>query len=197
MNTKDIPLEPGCYFFKNSTGIIVYIGNAKCLKKRVSSYFTKNHQDPKTQALVKEIRNVEVIVTKTEVEALLLEANLIKKHTPKYNIDLKDSKRYAYILATQEDFPRLLVARNQLDKGKYFGPFVSAAERDDLLKIVRMVFKIRTCKKLPKKACLRYHIGLCSAPCINKIPKEQYCSDVSNSEKVLSGKTDEDRKSVV
>ena len=117
------------------------------LKKRVHSYFSKA-LDPKTQALVASIKDIDYIVTETEVEALILENNLIKQHNPKYNINLKDSKRYAYIEVTGDEFPRLLLSR-KLGKGEYFGPFPSAEQRDYVLSMLQRSFQLRTCKKLP------------------------------------------------
>lgn len=176
-NLSSLPNLSGCYLFKDQKGIIIYIGKAKSLKKRVSSYFQKpiSEYDQKTKVMVEQIDSVDFIVTNTEVEALILENNLIKKHSPKYNVNLKDSKRYAYIILTKEDFPRLLIAR-KLDEisAEYFGPFISAEKRDYVIETLKRVFKLRTCKKFPKKPCLRYHIGLCNAPCINLISKEDY-----------------------
>ena len=188
-----IPKNPGCYLFKDINGTILYIGKAKNLVKRVRSYFTKRHIDSKTRKLVSKIDSVDFFVTDSEIEALILENNLIKKHAPKYNIDLKDSKRYAYIELTNEEFPRFLIARkiDSKTESRYFGPFVSAAARDHILEAIRRIFKIRTCKKLPKRACLRYSIGLCSAPCTGSITKMGYLNDVTSAKMVLEGKNKE------
>jgi len=150
-----LPLKPGVYFYKDTKGKIIYIGKAKALKKRVSSYFSKHHED-KTALLVKEISSIETIITNTEVEALLLEARLIRQHKPKYNIDLKDGTRYAYLKITHEAFPRLLTVRKRLpDKAKYFGPFTDGTARENSARLLRNIFKIRTCApKLPKQTCL-------------------------------------------
>lgn len=188
---KSIPHSPGCYQFKDNHGMIIYIGKAKDLAKRVSSYFQKKDHDPKTQVLVSQIDDVDFIATDSEAEALILENNLIKKYSPKYNIDLKDSKRYAYLMITEEKYPRLLLARNKSEKGRYYGPFVSADTREEVRELLIKTFKIRTCKKLPKKECLRYHIGLCSAPCIGAISDEEYEKNVESAEFVLSGKVKE------
>jgi excinuclease ABC subunit C len=188
INLKELPTDSGCYLFKDSEGAIIYIGKAKNLRKRVSSYFQKKDHDPKTKQLVSQIKDLDFIVTKTEVEAFVLENNLIKKHKPKYNIDLKDSKKYAFIEITDEQFPRLLVARSREAKGKLFGPFVSAESRDYILNFLRRTFKIRTCKILPKKKCIRYDIGLCTAPCINKISKKDYNEDIKSIQEILNGK---------
>jgi len=186
-----LPDNPGCYLFKDGSGRVIYIGKAKSIRKRVQSYFQKTGQDPKTQALVRHVDSVSYIVTDNEVEAILLENNLVKKHNPKYNIKLKDAKRYAFIKLTEEKFPRLLIARRRTGSGKFFGPFVSAAARDYILTTLRKIFQVRTCKRLPRKACLRFHIGLCQAPCIGKIEKEKYARNIRAAEMVLKGKTNE------
>jgi len=186
---SDIPHLPGCYLFRQK-GKIIYIGKAKDLKKRVSSYFKKKDHDAKTQLLVEQADDVDFIVTQNEIEALILENNLIKKNQPHFNINLKDAKRYAYLQRTEEDFPRLLLARKRT-KGKFFGPFVSGAERDQIRKLCLRMFKLRTCKRMPKKACLRHHINLCTAPCIGNVTKEQYAKQVRKAELLLSGHTSE------
>lgn len=186
-----LPEDPGCYIYKDKSGEIIYIGKAKSLKKRVSSYFQSKDHDEKTKKLVSEINNVEFFATTNEVEALVLENNLIKKHKPKYNINLKDSSRYAYITITEEEYPRILVARDRVQKGKYYGPFVSAEYRDHVIKVLRESFKIRTCAKLPKKSCLRFHIDLCTAPCINNISQLEYIESIKKIEKYLKGNSDE------
>lgn len=188
MNLSQIPTSSGCYLFKDSDGSIIYIGKAKNLKKRVSSYFQKKDHEPKTKQLVSQIKSFDFIVTRSEVEAFVLENNLIKKHKPKYNIDLKDSKKYAFIEITNEEFPRLIVARSRDVKGKFFGPFVSAESRDYILNFLKRTFKIRTCKVLPKKKCIRYDIGLCTAPCINKISKNEYDANIHAITEILNGK---------
>jgi len=185
-----IPKEPGCYLYKDDKGTIIYVGKAKDLSKRVRSYFSKKHLD-KTALLVQNISSVDFIVTSSEAEALLLENTLIKKHQPKYNVDLKNGQRYAYIRITNETFPRLVVARDQREKGKYFGPFVSGQVRDDILQTLIKTFHIRTCKRLPKRACLRYHINLCDAPCVAKISEEEYNLAIEKCVMVLKGKTKE------
>ena len=184
----ELPREPGCYLYKDSKGTIIYIGKAKDLRKRVSSYFQKKDLDVKTQVLIQNIADVEVFVTKNEVEALILENNLIKRHQPKYNINLKDSKRYAYIQITDEEFPKLLTAR-RITEGKFFGPFVSGLERDYVQQLLIRQFRIRTCKKMPKKPCLRYHINLCDAPCSGYVSKERYGERIARITVILQGKT--------
>ncbi|MBU0614612.1 MAG: excinuclease ABC subunit UvrC [Nanoarchaeota archaeon] len=182
IDLSNLPDSPGCYIYKDKTGRIIYVGKAKNLKKRIKSYFQKDN-DTKTQILVNNIASYEFIATSTETEALILENNLIKKHQPKYNIDLKDSKRYAYIAVTSDKFPRLNIARKRTDE--VYGPFVSAKERDYVLTFLRKTFKVRTCNKLPKKACLRFHLKLCDAPCIGNITEEDYLADINKAKEVL------------
>ncbi len=191
MNLEHIPTDSGCYIYKDAAGKIIYIGKAKNLKKRVSSYFQKKDHDPKTNVLINKIDSFEYIITQNEKESLILENNLIKKHQPKYNIDLKDSKRYAYIMLTKELFPRALVARDKTQVGDYFGPFTSAEDRDTLLRFTNNIFQIRTCKKLPKRVCLRFHMGLCSAPCIGNVTEKEYTLQVEHAKELLLGKEKE------
>jgi len=187
----ELPEDPGCYLFSNAAGEIIYIGKAKNLKKRITSYFQRGEHDQKTEALLQRVASVDFIITETEVEALILENTLIKKHQPKYNINLKDAKNYAFIQITVDEFPRIGIARRVEGNGTFFGPFVSAKERDYLLSVVKKTFYLRSCRRLPKRPCLRYHIGSCSAPCIGKIKREDYLKEVRRAESVLRGKTDE------
>ncbi len=193
INLENIPSSPGCYIYKDVLGKVIYVGKAKNLKKRVSSYFLKKDHDTKTQALVSNISSVDFIVTSNELEALVLENNLIKKYMPKYNIDLKTGQRYAYIQLTKETFPRLLTLREKPSGKDYnvFGPFVSGQNRLETIRFLNKQFKLRTCKRLPKKPCVRYHIGYCSAPCINNITKEEYSKTIDTVKKILSGKSQE------
>ncbi|WNY27110.1 excinuclease ABC subunit UvrC [Methanolapillus ohkumae] len=186
-----IPQSPGCYIYRNKDQEIIYIGKAKNLKKRVSSYFQKRDHDPKTRLLVKNIDSAEYILTENEVEALILENTLIKKHTPKYNIDLKDAKNYAFIYLTDDEFPRIGILRKATTRGKLYGPFVSAADRDVVLDVVKKTFKLRSCRNLPKRPCLRHHIGHCSAPCVRNISREEYKKSIEKADFVLRGNTDE------
>jgi len=187
---KILPTEPGCYLFKNSSGTILYIGKAKNLKKRIKQYNKPNDLDEKTKAMISHAKNVDFIVTDNEVESLVLENTLIKKYQPKYNIRLKDAKSHTYLLLTDEEFPRLIIDRRGKGRGKLFGPFVSATERDYILQFLKKIFTLRSCNKMPKKACLRYHINLCDAPCIGNISKSQYSKKVSNVKMILTGHTD-------
>jgi len=189
LNLNHLPKNPGCYFFKDRQQNILYIGKAKNIQKRVKTYYTKKNLDLKTHNLLKTAESIDYIVTDNEVEALILENTLIKKHQPKYNISLKDAKTYAFIQLTEEQYPRLLVARNKKQPGRYYGPFVSASERDYILHFLRRAFGVRTCKKMPKKPCLRYHIQLCDAPCAGYISKQQYQINIAKTKLVMSGKT--------
>ena len=190
IDLSKLPTNPGCYIYKNKDNQIIYIGKAKNLKKRVNTYFSREDLDPKTSALVSNISSVDFIVTNTEMEALLLENNLIKKNKPKYNIELKDSREYTYLKLTTETFPRLVILREKPKSNEIvFGPFTSSQDRDYILKFVNKEFMLRTCKKLPKVPCIRYHIGHCTAPCINKITEEDYNKTIKNVSLLLSGKT--------
>jgi excinuclease ABC subunit C len=189
IDLTSIPVAPGCYLFKDRSGRIIYIGKAKSLRKRVASYFQKTGLDPKTEILVEKAESVDFIATDSEVEALILENNLIKKHQPKYNIDLKDSKNYAYLQITDEDFPRLLIARKKTGQGRFFGPFVSAQERDHVRYVLNKTFGFRRCKKMPKTPCLRYHINICSTPCTDRITREDYNSRIEKAKLILRGRT--------
>jgi excinuclease ABC subunit C len=187
--TSSIPNDPGVYIFKNSREEIIYIGKAKNLKKRVSNYFSNKNHSLKTQLLVKQIKEAEYLIVDNEVEALLLENKLIKQHKPKYNIMLKDSKTYAYILITDENFPRILSTRKLGKRGKYFGPYVGGFSRKEVIELCVKLFNLRICKNLPKRACLNYHINLCTAPCINVVSKEEYAIQVAGAVEFLKGNT--------
>jgi excinuclease ABC subunit C len=182
-----LPNKPGCYLFLNKQGSILYVGKAKNLRKRVKSYQQQHTLDPKTQQLVKHIHTVDFIITDNEIEAFLLENTLIKKNQPKYNINLKDSKSYSYIRLTEEPFPRAVIARRKTGKGQYFGPFVSASDRDYILQFLKKTFHLRTCRRMPKKPCLRYHIHLCDAPCIGEISEEEYHAQIETVKQILKG----------
>jgi excinuclease ABC subunit C len=186
-----LPDAPGCYRFRDRSGTVIYIGKAKNLKKRVSGYFQKRDHDQKTAAMVGQIDSFDFIVTNTDVEAYILENNLIKAHQPKYNIDLRDSKRYAYIALSDEEFPRLSITRSARGEGSFFGPFVSAAERDHVFSAVKKVFRLRTCRRLTKRSCLRYHMGSCSAPCKGKVTPGEYRVQVEEAVAVLRGRSAE------
>ncbi|MDR2699634.1 MAG: excinuclease ABC subunit UvrC [Nitrososphaerota archaeon] len=186
----DIPTDPGVYLYRDVQGDILYVGKAKNLRSRVKSYFSSIDQTPKTRRLLLHIRSIDWIIVNNEVEALLLENKLIKQHTPKYNINLKDAKTYAYIALTREDYPRILTCRKVSFKLETFGPYTEGYTRQDLQRLVTKVFKLRTCKTMHKRACLNYHIGNCTAPCVEKITKEQYAEQIKNARQFLEGKFD-------
>lgn len=187
-----LPINPGCYLFRDAEKNIIYVGKAKNIRKRVGSYFQRPALDPKTQMLIQSIVTVDYIVTDSEVEAFLLENTLIKRHQPKYNINLKDAKSYAFIQVTDETFPRLLVARGKPSGlGRFYGPFVSGQERDYVLQFLNRTMALRTCRKLPKRACLRYYIHVCDAPCVGCISADDYAEKIHNAQLILQGKTQE------
>lgn len=168
-----LPDKPGCYLMKDRQGTIIYVGKAKVLKNRVRSYFTGSH-DAKTQRLVGEIVDFEYIITSSNIEALILELNLIKKHDPKYNVMLKDDKSYPYLKITNEEHPRLITTRQvKKDGGKYFGPYPNAGAANETKKLLDRLYPLRKCRTLPDKVCLYYHIGQCLAPCVNEVSAEQ------------------------
>ncbi len=185
------PKEPGVYMFKNSEGHIIYIGKAKSLKERLAQYFNNDPKAAKTALMLKNAADVEIMIVDSEVEALLLENRLIKQHQPKYNISLKDSKTYAYIKITEDAYPRIETARKVGRKGEFFGPYTDGSARKESMLLAIKAFKIRTCKTMPKRACISYHIGICTAPCIGNVTKEQYNQQVSLTKKFLKGDTKE------
>lgn len=182
-----LPDLPGCYLMKNKNGTIIYVGKAKILKNRVRSYFTGSH-DGKTQRLVSEIRDFEYIVTGSNMEALILECNLIKKHSPRYNVLLKDDKTYPYIKITNERHPRLEVTRKILkDKAKYFGPYPNAYAAQQTKKLLDRMYPLRKCNVMPKEVCLYYHMGQCLAPCVKEVPQETYDEMIQEIVSFLNG----------
>ncbi len=185
--SSEIPTDPGVYLYRDEAGEILYIGKAKNLRSRVRSYFSNIDKPVKTVQLVSRIRNIDWVVVNSEVEALLLENKLIKQHTPKYNISLKDAKTFAYIALTREPYPRVLMSRKVSRKLESFGPYTDGFTRQDLQRLVVKVFKLRICRKLPKRACLNFHIGLCSAPCNENVTFEQYTEQVAQARSFLGG----------
>ncbi|MBU3198000.1 excinuclease ABC subunit UvrC [Clostridium estertheticum] len=194
---KTLPDEPGVYLMKNDLGEIIYVGKAKILKNRVRQYFksSKNHS-VKVMAMVKNIAEFEYIVTDSEMEALILECNLIKKYSPRYNILLKDDKHYPFIKITiNEEFPRVFVTRNIAnDGGRYFGPYTDSAAVYSTIELIKQIFPLRTCRRnikegvLYDRPCLNYHIGLCKAPCTGYISKEDYGKIIKGALDLLTGK---------
>ena len=185
---KLLPEKPGCYLMKNSNGVIIYVGKAKILKNRVKSYFTGSH-NAKTTLLVSEREDFEFIMTNSNLEAYLLEINLIKKHRPKYNISLMDDKTYPYILITKEDNPRLLVVRNTKIKGELFGPYPNVSAARKTIDLLNSLYPFRKCNKIGKKECLYYHINNCLAPCIKDVKKEEYDEYIKKTKSFLKGDT--------
>ena len=193
---KLVPTQPGCYLYYDKDGGIIYVGKAKNLKRRVYSYFHKQHESPKTNILVSQIEKLEYIITDSEVEALILESHLIKKHKPKYNILLKDDKKYPYFLITDEDFPRIQVVRKKNlnpDKGRFYGPYTDVGAMYATLDFLKRLFPLKQCKtpKFTNRPCLYYHIGKCLAPCQGKVTPEEYQKLIQQVELFLSGKQSE------
>lgn len=189
-----LPDMPGCYLMKNSEGTIIYVGKAKVLKNRVRSYFIGSHNG-KTQRLVSEIRDFEYIVTGSNMEALILECNLIKKHMPRYNVLLKDDKTFPYLKITNEKHPRLEVTRRVLkDKAKYFGPYPNSYAAHQTKKLLDRMYPLRKCGVMPKEVCLYYHMGQCLAPCVKEVDKEQYDQISQEIGSFLSGGHEEIKK---
>ncbi|BFQ95454.1 excinuclease ABC subunit UvrC [Enterococcus cecorum] len=192
-----LPDQPGCYLMKDAQGQIIYVGKAKILKNRVRSYFTGSH-NTKTELLVSEIADFEYIVTESNVEALLLEINLIKKNQPKYNILLKDDKTYPFIKITNEKYPRLLITRKVLkDKAYYFGPYPNVGAANETKKLLDRLFPLRKCQVLPKEVCLYYHMHQCLAPCVFQIDPEVYEKMVQAIRRFLGGDYQEIRQGIV
>jgi excinuclease ABC subunit C len=198
LKIRQVPVDPGCYLFKNDQSKIIYIGKAKNLKNRVKTYFTKNQsKDPKTLSLVKKIHDVEFIATHSEVEALILENTLIKQHHPRYNILLKDDKTFPYVRITSEPYPRVLITRKLINDGsKYFGPYTDSKAIKNILRIIKKAFTVRSCqycldsatiqsKKI--KLCLQYHIHNCEGPCQDLISENDYNLMIANVEAFLKG----------
>ena len=182
-----LPDQPGCYLMKDRQGTIIYVGKAKVLKNRVRSYFTGSH-DGKTFRLVKEIEDCEYIVTSSNIEALILELNLIKKHDPKYNVMLKDDKTYPFIKLTAERHPRLIITRKvKKDKGKYFGPYPNAFAANETKKLLDRIYPLRKCNTLPDRVCLYYHLGQCLAPCVYDVEEQEYKKMVDDINRFLNG----------
>ncbi len=186
-----LPNSPGCYLFKDKQDKIIYVGKAKNLKNRIKSYSQKTELDIKTQHMVQHVKNLDYVITDNEIEAIILENTLIKKHQPKYNIRLKDAKSHSYILLTKEEYPRVVIDRRKTGKGRFYGPFISAQERDYVLHFLRKTFTLRTCKRLPKKPCLRFHINLCEAPCAGNISKKDYDEKIKKVKMMLNGKSND------
>lgn len=193
---KLVPEQPGCYIYYDKDDNIIYVGKAKNLKKRVYSYFHKQHESPKTVILVSQIERLEYIITDSEAESLILESHLIKQHKPKYNILLKDDKKYPYFLITDEDFPRIQVVRKKNlnpDKGRFYGPYTDVGAMYATLDFLKKLFPLKQCKnpKFSNRPCLYYHIGKCLAPCQGKVTPKEYQELIRQVELFLCGKQSE------
>lgn len=197
LKLKVLPNKPGVYQYFDKEGTIIYVGKAKDLKKRVSSYFNKNLDSGKTRVLVRQIVDIKYIIVDTELDALLLENNLIKKYQPKYNIQLKDDKTYPWICVKKEPFPRIFMTRRLIKDGsKYFGPYPNVKVIQTLISLIRDLYPLRTCslnlsdqkiKENRYKVCLEYHIGNCKAPCVKYEKKETYDQYMREIDQILKG----------
>lgn len=197
LQLKSLPEKPGIYQYFDEAGVIIYVGKAKNLKKRVNSYFTKHHDSNKTNVLVRKIHSIRYIIVDTELDALLLENNLIKKHQPRYNVLLKDDKTYPWICIKNEPFPRVFATRTKIKDGSlYFGPYSNVKMMHTLLELFRELFPLRTCnldlsperiKKANYRVCLEYHIGKCNAPCIEAFSEEEYNQNIEQIKAILKG----------
>ena len=194
-----LPESPGCYQYFDSEGTIIYVGKAKNLKRRVSSYFNKTVQTRKTQILVSKIENINYVVVPSDEDALLLENNLIKKYKPRYNILLKDDKTYPSVCVTNEEFPRVFKTRKIIPGvGTYYGPFSHLGTLNNMLELINRIYPLRRCRFTMSsqqiedgkfKACLEYHIKNCKAPCVGLQSKEEYMESVAEVKEILKGNT--------
>ena len=193
---KTIPKQPGCYQYYDINGTVIYVGKAKNLYNRVNSYFV-GKQNNKTTKLVSQIHDIEYIITSSEVEAFILEINLIKKYDPKYNILLTDDKTYPYIVLTKEKHPKLIYTRDiKKVKGKVYGPYPNSKAAKDTVDLLNRIYPLRKCRNIPKKECLYYHIGQCLGPCINKIDNELYINIEKKISNILKGNVKDEIKNL-
>src|SRR6056297_953866 len=187
---KNAPKLPGVYIFKDKNGKILYVGKAKNIKKRLSSYLHSDKHSYRIRIMIHNIDDVEYIVVSSETDALILENNLIKENQPYYNIDLKDGKTYPYIKITKEKFPRIYITRDiKKDGGYYFGPYTSVKMIRKFLQGIRDIFPYRHCKNMPDSVCLQHHIDRCPGPCEDKISKKEYYKLITKIKKILRGKS--------
>ncbi len=197
LKLKSLPASPGVYLYYDQNRTVIYVGKAKSLKNRVRSYFSGAAQDPKTRMLVSKIADMEWIITDTEVEALLLENNLIKQYAPRYNVMLKDDKSYPYLCISNEPFPRVFSTRTvKPDAGRYFGPYTDQGHIKNLLRTIYRIFPVRTCKKKiadggdpHDEPCLQFHLRNCDAPCIGNVSRESYAAMIEEIVRFLNGST--------
>ncbi|HPI09873.1 MAG TPA: excinuclease ABC subunit UvrC [Catalimonadaceae bacterium] len=195
----NLPEHPGVYKYFSEEGILIYVGKAKNLKKRVSSYFTKTYTDRKTARLVSQIHHIEFTLVDNEYDALLLENSLIKQHQPRYNINLKDDKSYPYLIITSERYPKIYPTRRRIaDKGNYYGPFASVRMMKALLELFKKVFTFRSCnlvlsednvRKKKFKVCLEFHLGNCKGPCVGLQDEKEYLEEIEQARQIIKGKT--------
>ncbi|MFW6201676.1 MAG: excinuclease ABC subunit UvrC, partial [Gemmatimonadota bacterium] len=194
---RHLPTEPGVYLFRDADGGILYIGKAKSLRARVRSHFNRDPRtSPKNREMIRRVADVDTIVVGSEVEALLLESNLIKEHRPRFNVQLRDDKRYPYIKVTvREPFPRVFVTRRLEDDGaRYFGPYTDVGPMRQALDLIKRLYTVRSCRydlprTAPDRPCLDYHIGLCRAPCVGLQSREDYRAMIEEIVDVLGGRT--------
>ncbi|MFH1662087.1 MAG: excinuclease ABC subunit UvrC [Candidatus Falkowbacteria bacterium] len=186
----NIPKSPGVYQFLDKKGDIIYIGKASNLNSRILSYFQKSvDHTPAKISMLSQIEKIKLIITDSEIEALLLEANLVKKYQPKYNILLRDDKRFVYIkISTEDEWPRVFMTRKIDKSGKYFGPFTSAESVKQVLKIIRKIWPYRSCARMPKRTCLYYRINKCLGMCEEKIKKQEYKKIINKIDLFLQGR---------
>ncbi|MBQ3788645.1 MAG: excinuclease ABC subunit C [Bacteroidales bacterium] len=188
MRLKTIPENPGVYQHLDASGKVIYVGKARNLQRRVSSYFSHyDDKSPKIKMLVRNIYDIRVTVVATEVDALLLENSLIKRYQPRYNSMLKDDKTYPYLCITDEEFPRLLYTRRRNLRGQYFGPYPNGRILRELQDIIRQLFQYRTCNTMGNRPCMKHQIGLCGAPCAGLQSKEEYHATIENIRRILKG----------
>ena len=194
---KTLPTRPGVYLFKDAAGDVVYVGKAGSLRPRVRSYFSASSQSPKTREMLRHVVSLETIVVGSEAEALILEANLIKEYRPRFNIQLRDDKRYPYIkVTTKEPFPRVFVTRKLHDDGsRYFGPYTSVGVMRQALEVIKRLYTVRSCsydlpREAPERPCLDYHIGRCLAPCVGLQDQASYGDMIGEILKILAGDTE-------
>ncbi|MBP9853399.1 MAG: excinuclease ABC subunit UvrC [Candidatus Omnitrophica bacterium] len=190
---KLLPLTSGVYLMKNKDGAVIYVGKAISLRKRVQSYFRGKKTMSKTDILVENIVDVDFVGTHSEAEALILEASLVKQYDPKFNVLLRDDKSFPLIQITDDEFPRISVERPKKRKAGYiyFGPYTNPQLIREALILLRKIFHFRTCEPFPEKECLDFHIGLCDAPCINKISKNEYARNIKIIKLILEGRKDD------
>ncbi|KKP35376.1 MAG: Excinuclease ABC C subunit domain protein [candidate division TM6 bacterium GW2011_GWF2_32_72] len=195
-NYKSIPAIAGVYIFKDLNGVPIYIGKAKNLLKRVSSYFQKRGKDWKIELLFEQAVQIDYVATHTEMEALMLEAQLVKEHQPKLNVLLKEGQPFLYILFTEEDLPKIKLVRNKQAVGKYFGPFINKGATRQVFKFLEETFKLRLCNKQIENGCLEFHIGICAGNCMKNFDTENYLFRLELAQTVLKSNHEKFLKSL-